>query len=449
MGIRNNLFQASPWALIVAAAVLHLALATAIYVAGRTRISSSIQADGVVLAIAPDAAGYVCDAEFLADLLRKGEFRSWYGSAIGIQAKFYSISFAVLSPWLGINSLCAEPVNLLLYLLALILTFQLGLTVFNREIGLLAACALALWPSFLLHSTQLLKDQFFIVSILVLVLIMTHWLTKPSTLSMGLVTGAAGSIAGYVIGRTRSGYWIPLLAAIILIGIALLVARQFREKTLLPAHLLSAILIILGLGLTFSATVNERFGVVRSPLYPPTAPPVVFTPPEPVANLTLEKRIDLAAIRIWQIRYDYILAEGPAGTMDSDVVFYGARDIAMYLPRAAMIGFFAPFPNQWFMKGRQTGTIGRIVGAMEMAAAYIIDGLALLGLWRSRKSLSAWLLVCVSLLGVSTIALVVMNMGALFRMRYVFLILLFPLAAQGLMQVVPVNKNSQTTGLMR
>jgi hypothetical protein len=70
-----------------------------------------------------------------------------------------------------------------------------------------------------------------------------------------------------------------------------------------------------------------------------------------------------------------------------------------------------------------------------MLAAYIIELLALFGVWRARDRLTTWLLFCTILFGVTTLGLGLNNVGALYRMRYGFFVLLIMLGMYGLTQV--------------
>ncbi len=68
---------------------------------------------------------------------------------------------------------------------------------------------------------------------------------------------------------------------------------------------------------------------------------------------------------------------------------------------------------------------------METLLTYAIEGLALAGLWRARRELAAWLLFAIVVIGAVALGLVVSNVGALYRLRYSFWILIAVLAAGG------------------
>ena len=80
---------------------------------------------------------------------------------------------------------------------------------------------------------------------------------------------------------------------------------------------------------------------------------------------------------------------------------------------------------------------GRILSGAEMLAAYILEILALFGVWRARRRLSTWFLFGIILFGVTTLGLGIINLGALYRLRYGFFVLLIVLGMYGLTQILP------------
>jgi hypothetical protein len=460
----KKLSPLSPSNLIAAAMALHLILTISVYVGGRLKLSQIIDENGLVVTIAHDSRfDYLPQASSLAETLTQQGIVAWLNAPVDLHVKLYALTFAVLGPWLGANILSAEPISVLCYVAILSLTFKLGEEVFERRVGFISAGAVALWPSFLLHTTQLLKDPLFIAALLMLLLISTRWLTRILSLAQGLKTGIIGGSAAYVISLTRSGFWLPIVLAIALIGVGLALLRQIREKRVLAGNVVSAALvlsivsiILLSAQETFQAapTSVETSSAGNDPLEgkstnpnEPTAEWKLSTQHQPV-SLSLKARADLGAVRLSQLRHEFIRLNMDAGSnMDGGVEFTSAGDVLRYLPRAMMIGFFAPFPNQWLASGVRVGRAGRLISGLEMSAIYGIEFLALVGLWRARSSLPAWLLFCVSVVGIMALALVVINVGALYRMRYAFIIPLCILGAGGLMQILlPKSKESAVAG---
>jgi hypothetical protein len=138
------------------------------------------------------------------------------------------------------------------------------------------------------------------------------------------------------------------------------------------------------------------------------------------------------AAHVGKVRRRFIEMYPNSGSnIDTDVPLNTMADILRYLPRAAMVGFFAPFPNMWLASGKQVGSAGRLLGGLESVVMYAVEALALIGLWRGRRRLSAWFLWSVAAVGMIALGLVVINVGTLYRLRYMFLMLLIILAAEG------------------
>ena len=111
-----------------------------------------------------------------------------------------------------------------------------------------------------------------------------------------------------------------------------------------------------------------------------------------------------------------------AGTnIDTDVHFCSLKDILAYIPKAAIIGFLAPFPSHWFGTPRTAGRASRILAGLEMMLWYIL----LLGfvyfLFTGPVALQIWIWMLLYTLSLVVLtSLVVTNIGALYRLRYVY-----------------------------
>lgn len=428
--------------LLCVAALLHLALSVTLYEVGRRGAwPAVVDASGVVVSVAPDAAMFREGAAGLSGALWAGEVRYWFGADYPFHVKLYSICFALFGPWLGYNVLGAEPLNALLYLAGVALAFRIGAEVFGRRAGQLAAVAVALWPSYLLHSTQFLKDSLFVAGFLALGLILVRWLTRNYSAAAALPACAAGALTVVVLWLTR-GDWGMLLIATVVIGLLLLVVRQFREGRMLPANLAGAVLL-----LAAAASVPRimpqalRLGRVNSPV---EAVAQARRASQARANsgraaggaapTTHEASrgpfLSGPAAYVGRMRRGVIAAFPDSGSnVDAGVNLDGMADLLRYLPRAAAVGFFAPFPDMWLSSGARVGSTGRRLAGLESVAMYAVEALALAGLWRGRRRLTVWLLSSVAAAGMTALGLVMANVGALYRLRFVFLSLLIIVAA--------------------
>ena len=142
-----------------------------------------------------------------------------------------------------------------------------------------------------------------------------------------------------------------------------------------------------------------------------------------------------ANIRVGRQRFVKLYAKATSN-IDTNVNLETNRDLIRYLPRAAVVGLFAPFPNLWFETGNSVGSTGRILSGMETLLMYVFEALAMVGLWRGRRELSVWLPFSIAVMGTLALGLVVVNVGTLYRLRYAFLMLLIVLAAGGIIHIV-------------
>jgi len=132
-------------------------------------------------------------------------------------------------------------------------------------------------------------------------------------------------------------------------------------------------------------------------------------------------------------------------TIDGEVRLLNVTDILRYLPRATAIGFLAPFPNMWLQVGGQAGRSGRLMSGLEMLLMYVMYLSALVALWFERKRIPMWLIFTVASAGIVGLGLIVANVGALYRLRYAFWILLIVIGAQGILLIRERRHEVSTT----
>ena len=128
-----------------------------------------------------------------------------------------------------------------------------------------------------------------------------------------------------------------------------------------------------------------------------------------------------------------------ATNIDEDVQFKSTGDVVRYVPRAFVIGFFAPFPNMWIESG-SFGRAPRLASGLETLVMYFVYIVAGICVWRERRNLKMWLVFLVATIGILALGLVVVNAGALFRIRYVFWMMLIVIAARGITRSYKSNR---------
>jgi hypothetical protein len=475
--ISRLFFQSPARYLLLAAAILQLTVALGLYTMGRLALSpNKIDEHGLLISVLPDTITYQAQATDAVEVLQHAGVKPWLRARYDAHVKIYSLSYLVFGPLVGQNIIGAEPLNLGCYLLILILVARFGKEVFDQRAGRAAAAAVALWPSFLLHNAQVLKDPICVVAMLCLLMVMAVWLTRNLSWRMGLASGLLAGAAIGLIYATRAGFWVPVILGLVLIGAALLVIRQVREKSFFGGNVLSLVMVLLFA--LASLAITEEFAGARKFLMPATqtAAPVAANqsqplnqgssptnqPPVRVAQATpgnqatpiaapspVNKykipmhlrvpppgRTNYLVIQIQQVRDSFSFRYTDSGTLiDPEVEFVTVTDVLRYLPRAMEIGFMAPFPTKWLSAGKEVGLSGRLLSGAEMLATYLIELLALFGIWRGRRRMSTWLLFLTTLFGVTVLGLGLINVGALYRMRYGFFVLLIMMGTYGLTQL--------------
>jgi hypothetical protein len=418
----------SPRRLLFLAAVLHIALTVVITVVGKSQIvPQTFDNNGIGIAFALDSASYREEASRMAAMLRAGEYREWanYQTQLAtFHVRLYSISYALFGKVVGEGVLAAEPFNLIYYLALVVLTYFMGAVVFSSSVGRASAVVVGLWPSLLMISTQLLREPLFIDAFLLLLLSLILCIKRTQLLSLKQAVGAtvAGMFALFLILLARSTMW-EIVIVITIVGALQCFITQLMERRFNLQKTIAILLICLAAfvlpKIMVGRTVTDR---AERLLY--TQSTVESTRPAPWTR---------KAQQIGLIRQRFVAAYTSAGSnLDTDVQINGVGDAVHYLPRALAIGLFAPFPQMWFVRGVKVGLTGRVVTGVEMLGLYFMFALACLAVVRERRNLLVWFLFGGSVFASLALAYVVVNVGALYRMRYPYYIPIILLAVASL-----------------
>lgn len=416
----------SPRRLLLLAAVLHITLAVVLTLVGKLKVDPhTFDSNGVGIAFALDSVSYRHESLKMAALLREGKLRDWanYRAPLAtFHARIYSISYALFGRVLGEGILGVEPINLLYYLSILVLTYFVGAFTFSPSIGRLAAVVVALWPSLLIFTTQLLRDPLFICAFLLLLLVLMICVKHSLSFKQACICSASGIAAVFLLILVRSTMWEVIVAAVLLATL-LCVAAQVSTRKFDAPRTIAMLLICLAVLLLPKIMSVRR---VTDRVQRPTSVNSFEKLPAAAAPWTKASR------QIGWARHLFITRYAQAGSnLDTDVEIRNFRDLILYLPRAVQIGFFAPFPSMWFSKGVEVGLTGRLVIGAEMLALYLIMVLAAVGLIHERRRLLPWFLFATAVLGCVALAYVVVNASALYRLRYPYFIPIILLAVQG------------------
>jgi len=335
--------------------------------------------------------------------------------SVELHIKIYALSFMLLSPFFGFSILSAEVVNLFYYLGIIYLVYALAKTIFNHHAGMIAAVVVGLWPSFIIHTTQLLKTPLFVIATLLLVLTNNYWYRhrlrwKVILISAGFYLLSLLILLTMLENSSRK----PLTDVIIAMGLMGVILRRFALWFPDSKIFFKVFFAALGVILVF-ALISPQLGFS-------------FVPD---LLESVSRQVEVEALALGTARERFIVSYPSAGSnIDTHYIVTDLRSLLIYLPRAALIGFFAPFPDMWFVKGN-IGIFPRVLSGVETLLSYAVYAMALIGVWQARRKPATWYLVAVAGVSLITLGVVVTNIGALFRMRYPYWILLIVLGAGG------------------
>ncbi len=416
--------QLNPLRWLLLAGAIHITLTLAVFLAGHFQLLPNVfDPHGTGLRFAIDATSYRTLASEMATAWQTQGFDAWLSIKAPLHCRLYSLLFATCGRILGHNILAAEPLNLLYYLGILSCVYALGREIFNDRTAKLAAVIVGIWPSFLMHSTQLIRDSLSILCLLALVLVLTLLLTRAFLWRAGLAAGIAGALLASLFWVLRGNMWNVVVCAVA-ITIVLMLWRMIRERRVLAANLTAISFVLVAMLVVPSRLESTSLPGVR----PPTTSLALPATTEPTSRESVFTR---ALKQIGQRRAGFRGYRAQESNIDGNVPLTTPSEVLRFIPRATVIGFFAPFPRLWFERGSY-GSAGRLLSGAETFVMYFLYfGVAACG-WRNRRRIETWLLFLVATLGTVALGLVVANAGALYRLRYVFWIMFIIMAADSI-----------------
>jgi hypothetical protein len=398
---------------LILAGVVHVALTTGIFLIGHFQLApNTFDENGTGLTFAIDGASYQRVASNLADVLQTNGVSAWLNAKAPFHSRLYSLVFATFGRFLGHNILAAGPLNLVFYLAILSCVYFLGREIFDVRAGFVAATIVALWPSFLFHSTQLIRDPISIACFLALVLVLTLLLSREFAWRASIALGVSGAVIVTLFWLVRANMWNVLLVAVAL-TVLLLIARILHRRRFMFGNAIALVIIIAA-----ALVAPSRLESTSLPGVRPTVTPLAI----PILSQFAGRRSGFRSYT------------SQASNIDRDVQFHSPGDIVRYIPRALVIGFFAPFPKMWVESGSY-GRTGRLLSGAETLVMYFFYLGVALCLWRDRRNLKMWFVFLIAATGLLALGLVVVNAGALYRIRYVFWIMLIVIGSRGFTRI--------------
>jgi hypothetical protein len=403
-------------AIFIGLIVFHLAVSVLLSIIARSNFLSSLHNGQGLWNFALDSFVYHQEALRLSGLLKSGDFNGWWGSSPFWHVKWIALPYAILVA----DPLSFAPINSLIWAITIYCVYKIvnQLLPDRRRLAIVTALTFGLWPSYFLHTTQLLKDPLYIMGML-----MMFWGCVNILSGRRAIISVLIIVVGVLIAYLNRTYILEPLIFLSLLA-AVLGVWQVRGGWVQAAV---AIVLILGMGV---------YGYIQRPeIQIPSLSELgddvneISQPQEEILSRSqdsssspLIRLVEKGVVKIAYFRERYIKKYPNAGTnIDRDVHFRSLKDILAYIPRAAIIGFLAPFPSHWFGTPKTAGPASRILAGLEMILWYILLPGFLYFLFAGPVALPIriWMLVYTFTLVVLT-SLVVTNIGALHRLRYVY-----------------------------
>jgi hypothetical protein len=251
-------------------------------------------------------------------------------------------------------------------------------------------------------------------------------LTRVLTWSNGIITGLVGSALLAFFWVLRGNMWNVVILQVGL-TIMLLAWRMLRARRFVTGNTIAIALVLLAMLIVPPRLESTSLAGVKPPVTPLAIPS--SAPPAPAEGV-----IQRALKQVVERRAGFRAYRARESDIDAGVRFTSVGDVVRFVPRAAVIGFFAPFPRMWIQRGT-FGFAGRLLSGAETLAMYFLYVAAFVCMWRNRGRLQLWLLFLVAAIGTIALGLVVVNAGALYRLRYVFWIMFIVMAADTLVHL--------------
>src|SRR4029079_6904842 len=215
-----------------------------------------------------------------------------------------------------------------------------------------------------------------------LFLILAWLLQRKFSWRNSVLLGIAGLSLVEVLWLARGNLW-NLVDATLAIATILLIVRMVRERQLLGPNLIVLIVIV-----TAAVLVPAR---IESTTLAGTRPPTALIA-IPSGQTTSSRSLWAKIItQIQSRRGGFKTYTAKESNIDEDVIFRTESDVIKYLPRAVVVGFFAPFPRMWFEVG-SNGRAAHLVSGLETFIMYLLYLPAGYCVWINRRNFSVWLI---------------------------------------------------------
>lgn len=359
-------------------------------------------------------------------------------SPVGLIAAIYALTFP--QPWVII------PLNSFIHATSAIILLRI-ITLFLPDIKKAVFCVLPflLYPSAATWYAQIHKDGYFILGIFLVIYGLIEF--SRCLIFFKKMIGVVKSFFLFIFGILLVWFVRPyLLQYIIMLCSVVLFSAVIYS--LISSFKVKKLMVVLNGGLIclFFTAVLYLFYSQGNPALTNCDRKIIELKTKELTLKSIPISLSLVVQKnvnsIIGLRDGFIMANGVAnakGGIDNTIRFSNASDIFLYLPRAAQVVLFSPFPQFWFSKGSfESNTLMRRICGLEMIGIYFALFFLLFAIWFWRRRIELWIILffCMSILLLQ--GLVINNIGTLYRLRYG---LLMPLVALGIAGLIKLLEN--------
>ena len=359
------------------------------------------------------------EAVQLAARIRKEGWTAWElrpqdNAPVGIAGAAYALS-GTDKPWVLL------PLNAALFAVGAASFYMMFALVAPNRLAFAATMPYVLFPSAALIFGQIHKDVWSVAGVALVALV---WVRFAANGRLGWKDAGIQvvlALAGVLLVWLVRPYLIEVvvatsLVALFVISVSTLATGEGANHTFQwwAGAVLTIVLILSFMEFSPRAEVSEGMPSNESAVAGPVSWHRTEVIPVPVDN---------ALSKLAERRQGFSEGYLDAGsTIDRDVQFHSASDVARYAPRAAQIALLAPFPAVWRGTGVSPGADHmRSLAGVEMAFTYLLlPGVILVFVRRGFHGPTVVTLIQAAV-PIVILALVVSNVGTLYRMRYAYL----------------------------
>lgn len=342
------------------------------------------------------------------------ELRPQGNAPIGIAAAAYALT-GISEPWI------LMPLNAGLFAVGATCLYMMFALIASPQLAFAATMLYVLFPSAAVIFGQIHKDVWSIAGIALVALVWARFSVCRMLGWKGAGIQVMLALTGVLLVWLVRPYLVQVVLAASILTVFVIAragfSRSHRVKHSLPwwAGVISTITL-----LVIFIFVNPT-GVSETSETSETVEPVAWNRTE-----LIPVSIDNALSKFAERRRAFTEGYPHAGSnIDTEVQFHSAVDVVRYIPRALQIALFAPFPDMWGRTGVSPGAkYMRIVAGIEMAFTYLLLPGVVLLFMRHELGGTTTVALIQAAVPIIILALVVSNLGTLYRMRYAYMQLL-------------------------